>query len=63
MESTHLVRQNQAPHGVGTMHFLKGSVYAGTFIEGVPFGKGKLIMSSGAYYEGEIRYGKANGEG
>lgn len=45
------------------MHFLKGSVYMGTFTEGVPFGKGKLIMNSGAYYEGEIKYGKANGEG
>jgi len=41
----------------------KGNVYQGMFYEGVPFGFGRLIMVSGALYEGEIRYGKANGEG
>jgi hypothetical protein len=63
VEGIHPIRQNQVPHGVGTLYFLKGSVYIGNFVEGVPFGKGRLIMSSGAYYEGQIRYGKANGEG
>ena len=51
------------PHGVGTLYLAKGSVYIGTFLEGVPFGRGRLIMTSGAYYEGDIKYGKANGQG
>lgn len=45
------------------MYYQKGNAYIGSFIEGVPFGKGKLIMASGAYYEGDIKYGKANGKG
>lgn len=29
----------------------------------MPFGRGKLVMANGATYEGDIRYGKANGIG
>jgi hypothetical protein len=49
------------PHGLGTLYIQKGNVYQGLFYEGVPFGSGRLIMNSGAVYEGEIKYGKANG--
>ena len=45
------------------MYYKKGSVFYGSFIEGVPFGRGRLIMPNGAHYEGEVRYGKANGQG
>jgi hypothetical protein len=38
-------------------------VYIGGFVWGVPFGRGKLVMENGAIYEGDIRYGKANGVG
>jgi hypothetical protein len=49
------------PHGLGTLYFQKGSVFIGSFVEGVPFGRGRLVMNTGAYYEGDIKYGKANG--
>jgi hypothetical protein len=63
LESNHGLKQNNLPQGCGTLFFQKGSVYIGTFVQGVAFGRGRLVMNSGAYYDGEIKYGKANGEG
>ena len=32
-------------------------------MDGVPDGCGRLIMSNGDYYEGDIKFGRANGNG
>jgi hypothetical protein len=32
-------------------------------VDGVPDGCGRLIMPNGDYYEGDIKFGRANGNG
>jgi hypothetical protein len=47
--------------GEGTLHTPDGSVYTGTFSNGVPDGHGYLRTSDGAQYEGDFRMGKVEG--
>lgn len=55
--------KNMQPHGLGIMYFSDGSIYQGIFNEGGPDLEGRLINTNGAYYEGDIRGGIANGKG
>jgi hypothetical protein len=55
---------NDNYHGHGTLRnpFNK-SVYQGQFINGLFDGQGKILWSTGDYYEGEFRQGRQEGKG
>lgn len=42
-------------HGTGTMRWRDGTTYVGQWVDGYPWGKGKMTYSDGGYYEGEFK--------
>lgn len=53
--------KNGFAHGRGTS--IGMDTYKGTFREGLPFGKGEYLWSTGERYEGEFEFGKREGKG
>ena len=48
--------------GSGTYIFKDGSKFIGSFRNGIPDGKGRIILSNGDRYEGEFVEGKRAGD-
>jgi hypothetical protein len=49
--------------GTGRLTFSDGSVYTGTFYNGLPDGEGECKYKNGDYYNGQWKSGKPNGKG
>ncbi len=45
------------------MYFPDGAYYEGFFFNGTPDGEGRLINSYGIFYQGQVKNGKAIGQG
>jgi hypothetical protein len=55
--------RNEKPNGKGKIYFSSGSVFDGTFQDGVKSGFGKYQYKSNAYYEGYFKNDDYEGEG
>lgn len=55
---------NGKPHGVGEITFKNGSIFKGTFTNGIAKGHDCLfVMTDGSYYRGDIDKNKFEGIG
>jgi hypothetical protein len=51
------------PEGEGTMRYINGSVYTGSFYQGAIHGKGRILMADGSSYVGDWVAGTMQGRG